>query len=306
MSDGRYSSALRHAIRLSFEDQVRLIECLKQHLETSRRDPLENLSNSTDSAKVQPARQEQVRPNCEGDDKQSHLEFMVADSLYGKLICSYHLGDDLLNGLDLFFSDVLVEQKRDTNVVNVNHAIMCREEALKLLRERIKRNIQDAMEGLIYEVRLQVLRNFDGWYFFIDFNPSEQLQHIREFYIGCVNDRTNAHQGRGGRREEFLRRITAAYAGAAEKANKKATAAAKAHKNARPGKYGMRLEAWRVIDRKHEVYGVVTKAALAREMELAGHRISQSVLSRQMRRYKIELSDLDKLYDDQRIARERK
>jgi hypothetical protein len=300
LSDDNFSSVLRQAISLSFEDQVRLIECLKQQLETTSHDPLETLSSCTHSAEVQPATQEQVTADREVDDNKSHLDFMVEDGLYGKLICSYHLEEVFLYSLDVFFSDVFAKQK-----FNVNHAIMCREEALRLLREKIKRNIQDAMEGLIYEVRLQVLRSFNGWYFFIDFNPTEQLQGIREFYICCVNDRTNARQGRGQRREEFLRKITAAYARAAEKANKKATAAAKAHKNASPGRYGIRLEDWRVIDRKREFYGVVTKAALAREMELAGHRISQSVLSRQMRRYKVEVSDLDKIYDDERIARER-
>jgi len=306
LSDDNFSGVLRQAIRLSFEDQVRLIECLKQQLETTSRDPLETFSNSSHSTEVQPAMQEQVTANCEIDDKQPHLDFMVEDGLYGKLICSYHFGEDFLNRLDLFFSDVFAERKRDRAVVNMNHAIMCREEALKLLREKIERNIQDAMEGLIYEVRLQVLRSFNGWYFFISFNTTEQLQGIRDFYIACVNDRTNARQGRGRRREEFLRKISAAYGRTAEKANKKTTAAAKAHKSPRPGRYGIRLEDWRVIDGKHEFYGVVTKAALAREMELAGHRISQSVLSRQMRRYGIEVSDLEKRYDDERIAHERK
>lgn len=304
MSDDNFSNVLRQAKRLPFEDQVLLIECLKQQLETTSRNPLETYSRSTHSAEVQPAMQEQVTANCEIEDDQSHLDFIVEDGLYGKLICSYHLEEDFLNGLDVFFSDVFAEQKRVRTVVNVNHAIMCREEALKLLSEKIERNIHDAMEGLIYEVRLQVLRALNGWYFFLDFNPTEQLQGIRDFYIACVNDRTNARQGRGQRREEFLRRIIAAYAMAADKANKKAMAAAKAHKNARPGRYGIRLEAWR--DGKHEFYGVVTKAALAREMDLSGHRISQSVLSRQMRRYKIGLSDLDNIYDDERIARERK
>jgi len=306
LSDDNVSAVLRQAIRLSFADQVRLLKSLKQHLETTSRHPSENISNITDSAEVCSTRQEQGTASCEVEQKQSHLDFTLEDALYGKLICSYHVKEDCLYGLDVFFSDAIAEQKKHRIVVNVNHAIGCREEALRLLREKIERNIRDAMEGLIYEVRLQVLRSFNGWHFFIDFNPTEELQGIREFYLGCVNDRTNARQGRRERRDGFLRKLTATYARAAEKANQKATAAAKAHKNARPGKYGIRLETWRVIDRKREFYGVVTKAALAREMELAGHRISQSVLSRQMRRYRIEVADLEKLYDDERIARERK
>lgn len=305
MSDDNFSSVLHKAMRLSCEDQVRLIKCLKQRLEITSRDSLENFSNTAYSTEVQPAMQEQVTDNCEVDNKQSYWDFMVEDELYGKLICSYYLEESFLYGLDVFFSNAIAEQKVNRTVVNVNHAYMCREEALKLLREKIERNIQDAMEGLIYEVRLQVLRSFNGWYFFLDFNPTEQLQDIRKFYIDGVNDRTHARQGGGQGRETFLRKILAAYAKAAEKANKKATIAAKAHKNARPGRYGIRLEEWRAIGMKHEFYGKVTKAALAREMELAGHRISQSVLSRQMKRYKIELSDLEKVYDDERRKRER-
>jgi hypothetical protein len=306
LSDDNFSSVLNKAIQLSHEDQKRLIKNLIQQSETTSHDLAGKFSKRAHSAEVQPVMQKQSAANCEVDNKQSHWDFTVEDGLYGKLICSYHLEEDFLYELDVVFSNVVSEQKRDRTVVNVNHAILCREEVLILLREKIERNIHDAMEGLIYEVRLQVLRAFNGWHFFINFNPTEQLQAIREFYIGCVNDRMNAHQGRGPKRENFLRKIIAAYAGAAEKANKKAAAAAKGHKNARPGKCGIRLEVRRVSGVKHEFYGKVTKAALAREMELAGHRISQSVLLRQLKRYKIELSDLEKLYDDERIARERK
>lgn len=305
MSDDNFSNVLHKAIQLSWEDQVRLIKCLRQRLSTTNRDRLENFSTPTRSAEAQPALQEQIAANGEVYSEQSYLDFMVEDELYGKLICSYHLDGGFLYGLDVFFSDVVAEKKGDRNVVNVNHAIICREEAIKLLREKIERNIQDAMEGLIYEVRLQVLRNFNGWHFFLKFNPTEELQKIRQFYIARVNDRTNAHQGGGQGREAFLKKISAVYAKAADKANKKATTAAKAHKNTRAGRYGIRRDEWRVFGMKHEFYGKVTKAALAREMELAGHHMSQSVLSRQMKRYKIELSDLERVYDDERNARER-
>lgn len=234
---------------------------------------------------------------------------MVEDELYGKLVCSYHLEEDFLYGLDVFFSDAIAAQKGDRTVVNVNHAMICREEALRVLREKIERNIQDAMEGLIYEVRLQVLRRFNGWYFFINHHPTEDLQEIRRFYVSCANDRMKARQGKGQSREALMREIVDAFAKAADKANRKATAAAKARKKLRlgryVGKYGIRRESLRTFDQKHEFYGKVTKAALAREMQLAGHRISESVLSRQMKRYKIELSDLEKAYDDELIRRER-
>lgn len=305
MPEDSYSTVLNQAIRLSHEDQVRLIQCLKQRLETTSRSSLENLSNNNHSAEVQPTMQAPFTANCEVDNKQFYCDFMVEDELYGKLICSYYFEENFLYCLDIFFSDAIAEEKGDKTVVNVNHAIMCREEALKLLRVKIERNIKDAMKGLIYEVRLQVLRNFNGWYFFLDYNPTEQLQIIRQFYVDCVNDRMNARQGGGQGREAFLRKIIPAYASAAEKANKKAAAAAKAHKDARPGRYGIRLEVRRAFGVEHEFYGKVTKAALAREMQLAGHSISQSVLSRQMKRYKIKLSDLEKAYDYEWKKRER-
>ena len=55
-----FSRVLRQAIRLSFEDQACLIECLKQQLETTSHDPVETFSSSTHSAEVQPGMQEQV------------------------------------------------------------------------------------------------------------------------------------------------------------------------------------------------------------------------------------------------------
>jgi hypothetical protein len=304
LSDENFSNVLSQAMGLSPEDQLRLIKCLTQSLETTDHDSLEKSLNETHSAAAQTSGREKVTASYEGE--QLHWNFTVEDDLYGKLICSYHLEENLLNSLDEFFAYAVEEQKGNRTVVNINHAIMCREEALKRLREKIEHNIQDAMEGLIYEVRLEVLRSFNSWYFFINFNFTEQLQELRKFYIDCVNHRMKAHQGGGQGREAFLIKIISAYAKAAEKANKKVAIAAKGKKNASPGRYGIRLEERRAFDWKREFYGKVTKASLARELELAGYHISQSVLSRQMKRYKIKISDLDKSYDEKRRERERR
>jgi hypothetical protein len=149
LTDDGVSRVLSQGIRLSSEDQARLIEWLKQHRESPRRDPLEPSTNSTHAAEVHPATQEQVAANCEVNDKSSPLNFAVEDGLYGKLICSYHLDEDFLDGLDVFFSDVFTEEKENKKVVNGNHVIMCREEALRLLQEKIERNIRDAMDDKI-------------------------------------------------------------------------------------------------------------------------------------------------------------
>ncbi len=118
-----------------------------------------------------------------------------------------------------------------------------------------------------YEVRVEVLRTFNGWHFFINDNPTQNLHEIRKFYADCANDRMAAHQGRRPGREAFLRKVIDSYARAAEKANKKATTAAKGRKSAKPGRYGIQRVDWRVIDGKHQFFGVVTKAALAKEMQ---------------------------------------
>ncbi|MGZ8846457.1 MAG: hypothetical protein ACXW3C_08335 [Pyrinomonadaceae bacterium] len=239
----------------------------------------------------------------------SNWKFTLEDQLHGKLICSYQLNEKFVDALNVFFSSAIAEQRGDRTVVNLNDLFMCRDEALRVLREKIERNIQDAMEGLIYEVRSEVLRRLNGWYFFINHNATKDLREIRKFYLNGVNDRMKAHQGARPRREVFLREITDAYGTAADKSNKKAKAAATAYAVKGfweiQGKYGVRRVEYNFSDRKYEFYGKVTKAALAREMDLSGHQISQSVLSRQMKRYKIEMSDLETVYDNNRLKRER-
>lgn len=239
----------------------------------------------------------------------SNWRFTLEDQLHGKLICSYPLNQKFVDALDVFFSDAIAERRGDRTVAHLNAVLMCREKALRVLREKIELNIEDAMEGLIYEVRSEVLRTLNGRHFFINHNMTSDLREIRKFYLDGVNNRLKAHQGPGPRRQAFLRKIIDAYSTAADKSNKKAKEAAKAHRVKSfwkiQGKYGIRRVEYRFFDRKYEFYGKVTKASLAREMDLTGHQISQSVLPRQMKRYKIEMSDLERAYDDGRVKRER-
>lgn len=125
--------------------------------------------------------------------------------------------------------------------------------------EKIERNIQDAMEGLIYEVRSEVLRTLNGYHFFINHNATKDIRKIRKFYLDGANNRLKAHQGSGPRRQAFLRKIIDAYSTAADKSNKKAKEAAKAHPLKSfwkiQGKYGIRRVEYRFFDRTYAFYG---------------------------------------------------
>ncbi|MBA3715436.1 MAG: hypothetical protein H0W76_23770 [Pyrinomonadaceae bacterium] len=264
------------------------------------------------------AKQQEVNVTELDEDGRKRWDFVVQDEEYGKLVCSYYPNALFQNLEDFFAEAISTIGETGGKTVNLNHIYLCEEEARRLLKEKVEENIRDAMQGLVHEIRLQVLRNLNGWYFFLDnFDPTEQAEDIRKFYSERATERMSARPGRLPDRAVFLREVNAAYLAAAKKANRSAMLIAKRHmtSNGRETssrlwrlpktRKSVRLVSWKVNERRWEVFGRVTLSALAREM-YGGRGISQSVLTRQMKRYAVTIEDLEKVYDEERNNAERR
>ncbi len=292
MSSKKLKSILQQASDISHEEQAQLVDRLKEQLENQQ-------SKGTDSSSG-------LGFIEEFQDVSEQRVFTIKDDLFGTLVCSFE--EDLLTKLDRFFADVLAtEEEEDRCVVDLNLALLCREEALNFL----SKGLQDVIEVLIREARLQVLLERNGWYFFLDeFNATEETNKIRDLYVGKLNKRIGARQGPQLDRTRFLVRLHKAYAAARIEANNKANKIGKKYVNENGllnksirkkmcARSAIRSASFTIYDRCWIFYGRVTKQAITAQMQESNCQITPSGLGQLMKTYRVEISDLDKFYDEQ-------
>ncbi|SRR6266481_996446 len=125
-------------------------------------------------------------PNVVGLDTQR--QFTIEHPIFGNLVCSYAPGQAASGTLASSF---------ERRLGNPSEILLCHRHALDLVDRKIKRNLQDAMEGLIKEVIFETMRDLNGYAFMGSLKVKEWNNFIKNWHASASAKRmglTKAHK----------------------------------------------------------------------------------------------------------------
>lgn len=136
-------------------------------------------------------------PNVVGLDTQR--QFTIEHPIFGNLVCPYAPGQAASGTLASSF-------KR--RLGNPSEILLCHRHALDLVDRKIKRNLQDAMEGLIKEVIFETMRDLNGYAFMGSLKVKEWNNCIKNWHASASAKRMGAHKGPQKDAANFVRQVS--------------------------------------------------------------------------------------------------
>ena len=139
-------------------------------------------------------------PNVVGLDTQR--QFTIEHPIFGNLVCLYSPGQAASGTLASGFK----------RLGNPSEILLCHRHALDLIDRKIKRNLQDAMEGLIKEVIFETMRDLNGYAFMGSLKAKEWKTFIKNWHASASGERMGAHKGPQKDAANFVRQVSHAAA----------------------------------------------------------------------------------------------
>jgi hypothetical protein len=136
-------------------------------------------------------------PHVVGLDTQRR--FTIEHPIFGKLVCLYSPGQATSGTLASGF-------KR--HLGNPSEILLCHNHALGLIHRKIKRNLKDAMEGLIREVMFETMRDLNGHAFIGELKAKQWKKSIKDWHASASGKRIGAHQGPQKDASKFVRQVS--------------------------------------------------------------------------------------------------